>query len=244
MKKIVVMLAIAVLLVVVSPAGAANTDTKLTDTLNLEQGYKLHLVSTDVNSSPRTAVLQLNHAGDEKVVASGDEFSLYDGQAHLIVTAKLDAVFVGATGTLVQIKNLIQYDKNTGEIILTMDRVILFIPSHPPVKNEKPVTDTLGLKQGYKLQLMAADDKTVPVQIWLQLTHGSVVYDEVVAIGENFGFYDGSVLVVNGTFTTLFLGSTAYMAELEDLTQYNNNGRIILYLDRVILVKPYSTLEV
>jgi len=238
MKKIVVMMAIAVLLAVVSPAGAANTDTKLTDTLNLEQGYKLHLVSTDVNSSPRTAVLQLNHAGDEKLVASGDEFSLYDGQGHLIVTAKLDSVFAGATGTLVQIKNLVQYDKNTGEIILTMDRVILLIPSHPPV-NEKPVTDTLKLKQGYKLQLMAADDKAVPVQIWLQLTHGSIVSDKVVAIGENFGFYDGSVLVVNGTFTTLFLGSTAYMAELEDLTQYNNNGKIILYLDRVILVKPY-----
>jgi hypothetical protein len=31
MKKILVMMAIAVLLVVVSPAGAANTDTKLTD---------------------------------------------------------------------------------------------------------------------------------------------------------------------------------------------------------------------
>jgi hypothetical protein len=122
-----------------------------------------------------------------------------------------------------------------------MDRVILLIPSHPPVKNEKPVTDTLKLKQGYKLQLMAADDKAVPVQIWLQLTHGNVVYDEVVAIGENFGFYDGNVLVMNGTFTTLFLGSTDYMAELEDLTQYNNNGRIILYLDRVILLKPYQT---
>lgn len=243
MKKILLLLAIAVLLVVVSPAGAANTDTKLTDTLKLEQGYNLRLVSTDVNSSPRTAVLQLNQGGDEITVTSGEDFSLYDGQAHLIVTAKLDAVFVGATGTLVQIKNLVQYDRNTGEIILTMDRVILLIPSHPPV-NEKPVADTFKLKQGYKLQLMSVDDKAVPVQIWLQLTHGSVVYDEVVAIGENFGFYDGSDLVVNGTFTTLFLGATDYMVELEDLTQYDNNGRIILYLDRVILLKPYQTVEV
>lgn len=240
MKKILLLMAIAVLFAVVSPAGAVNTDTKQTDTLKLEQGYNLRLVSTDVISSPRTAVLQLNQGGDEKTVVSGDEFSLYDGQSHLIVTAKLDAVFVGATGTLVQIKNLIQYDKDTGEVILTMDRVILFIPYHPPV-NEKPATDILKLKQGYKLQLMAADDKAVPVQIWLQLTHGGVVQDEVVAIGENFSFYDGSVLVVNGTFTALFLGATDYMVELEDLTQYNNKGKTILYLDRVTLIIPYQT---
>ncbi len=89
LRKILVMIAIALLLAAASSAGVVNTDIKLTDTLTLEQGYKLHLVSADLNSSPRTAVLQLNHAGDEKVVADGDEFSLYDGQA-LIVTAKLN----------------------------------------------------------------------------------------------------------------------------------------------------------
>ncbi len=238
MRKILVMMAIAVILAAASPAGAVNTDIKLTDTLTLEQSYKLHLVSVDLNSSPRTAVLRLNHAGDEKEVASGDEFSLYDGQA-LIVTAKLDAVFAGATGTMVQIKNLVQYDKNTGEIILTVERLYLYIPYHPHVKNYKPVTDTFGLKQGYKLQLMAADDQSTPVQIWLQLIHGGVVDDKVVALGDNFSLYDGNVLVVNATFAQLFLGSTGYMAQLKDLTQYNNNGRIILYLDRVILEKPY-----
>ncbi|MFA4935324.1 MAG: hypothetical protein WC568_05765, partial [Candidatus Methanoperedens sp.] len=116
----------------------------------------------------------------------------------------------------------------------------LVIPSHPHVKNYKPVTDTLGLKQGYALQLMAADDKSVPVQIWLQLIHGGgVVDDKVVALGDNFSLYDGSVLVVNATFAQLFRGATGYMVQLKDLTQYNNNGRIILYLDRVMLIKPY-----
>lgn len=114
MRKILITIAIALLLVIASPAGAASKKV-LSDTLDLEQKYKLHLESVDVAGSPRTATLQLLRGGvvDEKVVVSRDNFELYDGGT-LIVNATLDSVFVGATGYIVQIRNLVQYDKDTG----------------------------------------------------------------------------------------------------------------------------------
>lgn len=241
MNKILVTIAIVLLLIIASPAGAASKKV-VSDTLDLEQKYKLHLESVDIGS-PRTATLQLLHSGahgrvvDEKVVVSGDNFKLYDGGT-LIVNATLDAVFVGATGYLVQIKNLVQYDKDTGAIIRTMDRVILLIPYHPPVKIEK--TPPLKLKQGYELQLLAVDDTTSPPQIWIQfLRHGTLIDDRVVAQGNEFSFYDGGALVVKARFYQVFRGSDRYLVQLKDLYQYKQNGDIILYKESVIMEKPY-----
>ena len=237
MNKISITIAIAMLLLIASQAGAASKNV-YSDTLDLEQKYKLHLESVDIGS-PRAATLQLLHGRvvDERVVVSGDNFRLYDGGA-LIVNATLDSVFVGATGYLVQIKNLVQYDKNTGAIILTMDRILLFIPYNPPVKIEK--TPPLKLKQGYELQLLAADDMSVPKQIWIQLLrHGEVIDDRVVALGSDFSLYDASTLVVSARFDEIFRGSDRYYVQLKDLYQYKQDGDIILYKESVIMEKPY-----
>ncbi len=236
MRKILIMIAITLLLIIASPAGAASKNV-LSDTLDLEQKYKLHLESVDVAGSPRAATLQLLRGGvvDEKVVVSGNNFELYDGGT-LIMNATLDSVFAGATGNLVQIKNLVQYDKDTGAIILTVDRVLLLIPHHPPVKFEK--TPPLKLKQGYELQLVAADDTSK--LIWLQfLRHGTVIDDRVVSLGSDFSFYDGGALVVTARFDQIFRGSDRYFVRLKDLYQYKPNGDIILYKESVIMEKPY-----
>jgi hypothetical protein len=237
MKKLLLILGIALLLAVSHTAGAASTEPKLNDTLELKGNYKLHLESIDISSLERSAVLQLRHGGvlDEKVVMSGDAFSLYDGQA-LILNGTLASVFSGATGNLISIRDLVQYDKETGAVILALDRVNLFIPTHPTV-NSKPPTASIDLKQGYELTLMAADDNSDPKQIWLQFTRGGETIDErIVSLGDSFSFYDGNSLIANARFSQIFQGAQGLMVQIMDLNQYNRNtGEPILYFDRVIL---------
>lgn len=236
MKKLLLILGIALLLAVSHTAGATSLKPKLNDTLELEGNYKLHLESIDISSLERSAVLQLRHGGvlDEKVVMSGDAFSLYDGQA-LILNGTL-SVFSGANGNLISIRNLVQYDKETGDVILVIDRVNLFIPTHPTV-HSKPPTASIDLKQGYEITLMAADDRSDPKQIWLQFTRGGETIDErILSLGDSFSFFDGTALIANARFSQIFQGAQGLMVQIMDMNQYNKaTGEPILYLDRVIL---------
>jgi hypothetical protein len=197
----------------------------------------LHLESIDISHSPRSAVLQLKHGRvlDEKVVMSGDSFSLYEGKT-LILNGTLSGVFSGATENMVSIKNLVQYDKKTGEVILVIDRVNLFVPVHPTV-HPKPLTATIDLKQDYEITLMAADDNSVPKQIWLKFTRSGETIDErIVSLGDSFSFYDGNALIADARFSQIFQGAQSLMVQIMDLNQYNRaTGEPILYLDRVML---------
>lgn len=229
MRKIVITIAIALLLVIASPAGAASKKVP-SDTLDLEQKYKLHLEIVNAAGNHRTATLQLLHGGvvDERVVVQGDNFKLYDGR-NLILNATLWSVFVGSDGYIVQIRNLVQYDKDTGEIIRTMDRVSLFVPY-----------SAFKLKQGYELLLMGVDDSSSPQQIWLLFgRNGAVIDGGVVALGNDFRFYDGGTLVVKARFDQVSRGTDGYIVQLKDLYQYKKNGDIISYKESVILEKPY-----
>lgn len=221
-------------------AGAVNDGIdKKNNTLNLEQGYKLRLVSVDLDNSPRTATFLLTQGGGKQIVTSGEYFSFYDGDT-LILTAKLDSVFAGMTVNLVQIRELVQYDKTTGEIILEINnKVNLYIPRHPPNKiPPKYSADTLDLKQGYELQLIAADTKAFPAQIWLQLSKGNKVLDDmVVAQGDDFSLYNRNELVIQARFDQVFTGPQNTFIGLKDLNQYNRgNGNLIQYLERVTLI--------
>ena len=237
-----IIIAIALLLLIAGTAGAVNDGIdKKNNTLNLEQGYKLHLVSVDAKASPRMATFQLTHEGVKQIVIQGDNFSFYDGDT-LILKAKLDAVFAGATADMIQILNLVQYDKKTGEIILEIDgKITLVDPDHPPYKNpHKYSADTLDLKQGYELQLMSVDDKADPTQIWLQFRKGNKIIDDmVVGRGDNFSFYNGNELVLQVKFDPIFpvLGPHNFLVQLKDFNQYSRgNGNLILYLERVTLM--------
>lgn len=236
MKKLALVMAIALLLAVSHTAGAASLQPKLSDTLELEGNYKLHLESIDISSPERSAVLQLRHGGvlDEKVVMSGDAFRLYDGQA-LILNGTVSSIFSGANGNLISIRDLVQYDKETGEVNLVIDRVILFIPIHPTF-HPKPLTATIDLKQGYEITLMDVD-KAVPEKILLQFTRGGETIDErIVSLGDYFRFYDGNALIANARFDQIFQGTQGLMVQIRDLNQYNKaTGKPLIYFDRVIL---------
>lgn len=240
MKKLLLVLSLALLLAVSHTAGAANTNLKSMDTLELEGKYKLHVESIDPISPTRSAVLQLRHGGviDEKFVVTGENFSLYDGQA-LILNGTVSSIFSGATGNLIMIKDLVQYDKETGDVILVIDRVTLLVTLHPTVhvKPQTP-TATIDLKQGYEITLMAADDRSDPKQIWLEFTRGSeTIDDKIVSLGDYFSFNDGNALIVNARFGQIFQGAQGNLiVQIRDLNQYNRaTGEPILYLDRVML---------
>jgi hypothetical protein len=238
MKRMLVVIAIALLIVVSNTADAISINKDVNDSIKLEQNYKLRLVSIDMSGPVRSAVLDLI-PGEKKTVLSGENFSLYRGET-LVLKGRLDTVFVGALAELVQIKDLVQYDED-GIIILTMEEVLLSKPYHPPVKIT-PASETVKLKQGYDLVLMAADDMSTPQQIWLQLSrNGNSTDDRVVALDESFSMYDGSALIVTSTFDPIFSGSESLMVRLTGLSQYNRNtGALMLYLDRVMMELPYS----
>jgi hypothetical protein len=238
MKRMLVVIAIALLIVVSNTAGAVSINKDVNDSIKLEQNYKLRLVSIDASGPVKSAVLDLI-PGEKKTVLSGENFILYRGE-NLVLKGRLDTVFLGTLGELVQIKDLVQYDED-GTIILTLERVLLFKPYHPPVKIT-PASETVKLKQGYDLVLRAADDTSTPQQIWLQLSrNGNSVDDRVVALGESFSMYDGSALIVTSTFDQIFSGSESLMVRLTGLSQYNRStGALMLYLDRVMMVLPYS----
>lgn len=236
MKGILAVMAIALLIVLSNTAGAVSITKDVTDTIRLEQNYRLKLVSIDASGPVRSAVLDLN-PGDKITILDGENFSIYRKET-LVAEGRLDAVFIGATGELIQIKDLVQYDEE-GTIILTLERVVLFKSYHPPIKI-KPASDTFKLKQGYDIVLMAADDKAIPQQIWLELSHnGEAVDDAVVPLGETFSMYDGSALILTSTFDQIFHGSQSMIVELNALSQYNRNtGALMLYQDRVMMELP------
>ncbi len=132
MKKIFVIVAISLLFVMASSAVAMakqeeipNT-VKPTDTFKLKQGYCLQV--TAINITADKAWMQLTCANgdvvDNCVVYAGECFNLYDDGA-LIVETEQVTIFCGLIYNLVAIDDLVQYNKNTGNPILTMDNVVL-----------------------------------------------------------------------------------------------------------------------
>lgn len=233
MKRTLTVMAIALLILLSNTAGAVSINKDVTDTIRLEQNYRLKLVSIDASGPVRSAVLDLN-PGEKITILYGENFSIYR-KGTLVVEGKLNSIFIGATAELIQIRDLVQYDED-GTVVLTLDKVTLFRPYHPPFKFT-PASETFKLKQGYDLVLMAADDRATPQQIWLKLSHnGEAVDDRVVALGESFNMYDGSALIVTSTFDQIFQGTESLMVELTELSQYNRNtGMLMLYQDRVMM---------
>ncbi len=231
--KGILIVAIALLILLSNTAGAVSINKDVTDTIELEQNYRLRLVSIDASGPVRSAMLDLN-PGEKITISNGENFSIYR-KGRLVVEGKLDSIFIGITAELIQIRDLVQYDEN-GTVILTLDKVTLFKTYRPPVKIT-PASETFKLKQGYDLVLMAADEKATPQQIWLQLSHnGEAVDDLVVVLGETFNMYDGSALIVTSTFDQIFQGTESLMVELTALSQYNRNtGKLMLYQDRVMM---------
>lgn len=134
-KKILAIVAVALLFVIASSAVVMAKQEEIEqeeiiDTFKLKQGYRLHLAAIDVDG--KKAWMELIRANDDfvddHVFVSGEYFSLYDDET-LIVEARKLTVFKGSFTSLVIMYDLVQYNKNTGNPILTMDKVIFVLPS-------------------------------------------------------------------------------------------------------------------
>lgn len=131
-KKIFVIAAVALMFVVASSAVvmAKQEETKpekITDTFKLKQGYRLHLAAIDVDVEK--VWIELTRANgdvvDDGVFQNGDYFSMHDDGTLIVEATKL-TVFQGIGSNIVVAYDLVQYNKNTGNPILTMDKVVLF----------------------------------------------------------------------------------------------------------------------
>jgi len=130
-KKILVIVAVALMFVIASSAVAMAKQEeikqeKITDTFKLKQGYRLHFAAIDVDSMK--VWMELTRANgdvvDNGVFQNRDYFSMHDDGTLIVEATKL-TVFHGILTDLVKIDDLVQYNKNTGNPILTVDKVIL-----------------------------------------------------------------------------------------------------------------------
>ncbi|MGP8337941.1 MAG: S-layer protein domain-containing protein [Methanosarcinaceae archaeon] len=102
---------------------------KPTDTLKLKQGYYLKVTAIDVTADK--AWMQLSRANgdvvDNCVVTGGECFDMCDDGTLILEIGEL-TTFQGMYDCIVVIDNLIQYNKNTGNPILSIDRFVLVCP--------------------------------------------------------------------------------------------------------------------
>lgn len=144
-KKIQVLVAIALLLVIAGSAVAmakqeeieqkkitpfSPEQKKITDTFNLKQGYNLHaVVNVNVNKTWIELIRANGDLVDDNVFDHGEYFSLYDDETLIVEATKL-ILFNGTKSNLVVAHDFVQYNKNTGNPILTMDRLIFVCPDY------------------------------------------------------------------------------------------------------------------
>lgn len=116
------------------------TPTQIITPYELKQGYKLNLLPYE---KIHEITLQLIHDGnvvDKKTFDSGQNFNFYDGSS-LIVKGKVETVFHDINILAVFISDLVQYDKVTGEKILSEDYFSLIARSSSPTP-ASTITDT------------------------------------------------------------------------------------------------------
>ena len=129
------LLTICILLIVLNSTGVLYKEEKFKekkfgDTFNLRQGYRLYLDSVDWSN--QTIILQLIKANgeivDSQILTKGSNFNFYDHNVpyNLIINATFQSLFIGRDLYAIRIVDLVQYNKNTGKAMLTVDNIVLF----------------------------------------------------------------------------------------------------------------------
>lgn len=125
-------------------ATSTPTPTPGQDMYDLKNGYRLKLAKVEGMNELRAPdgtwtvsrgtnvriVLQLLREGkvvNEQTVSEGAAFSIYD-EEKIIAKGNFRTLFLGVASYAVKLENLAQYDKGSGEVILTSDVVTLLKP--------------------------------------------------------------------------------------------------------------------
>ena len=131
------------------------------------------------------------------------------------------------------------------KILVLAAVALLFVTatSIEAIAKEDKTTDTLKLKQGYRLHISAVDDNADPAEVCFHLTNskGDIIDDVTVLDGDSFSLYDEQIKIVEVESVQVFFGINSCLIKLEDLVQYNKaTGKIISEIDETFLMKPYN----
>ena len=131
MKKILVIAVVALLFVMATSTGAMAKEDKITDTLKLKQGYRLHFAAVDDTGEPAKVIFNLTGSNgdiiDSVIISDEGGFNLCDGDIK-IVEVKSIQVFEGIESWAVTLNDLVQYNNKTGKIISEIDKTVLIKP--------------------------------------------------------------------------------------------------------------------
>lgn len=107
------------------------------------------------------------------------------------------------------------------------------------VKTNLNKLDSINLENGYKLKVLDIDARSDPRMGTIEVKKGNDVQVQTIMAPNQFFFYnDNGNLLVSGKLDSVFSGATADMIQIRDLTQFDTNGNIIAYFDKVTLVLP------
>lgn len=122
--KFLTIIAVSMLLLTCSAGIISAKNDKISDSIKLEEKYKLHLEDVDVDGNK--IWLQLMHKNKvvgDIIVSRGEHFELYDDE-YLIVEGNCTTIAVGLQSCLIKLTDLKQYDEN-GNIIFSQEIVLL-----------------------------------------------------------------------------------------------------------------------
>ena len=122
--KFLTIIVVSMLLITCSAGIISAKKDKISDTIELEDIYKLHLEEVDIEGDKAwIQLIQKKNVVDNLVVSSDEHFELYDDGV-LIVEGNCTAIFAGLKSCVIKLENLIQYDEH-GNMIFSQDIVLL-----------------------------------------------------------------------------------------------------------------------
>ena len=122
--KFLAIIVVSMLLLTCSAGIISAKKDKISDTIKLEDKYKLHLEEVDVDGNQAwIQLIQKNNVVDDLVVSNDEHFELYDDGV-LILEGNCTGIFAGLKSCVIKLENLIQYDEY-GNIIFSQDTVLL-----------------------------------------------------------------------------------------------------------------------
>jgi len=122
--KFLSIIVVSMLLITCSAGIISAKNDKITDKLNLENKYKLHLKEVSVDGDKIwLQLIQKNNVVDDLVVSQGEHFELYDDEA-LIIEGNCTSIYAGLKSYITKLTDLKQYDEN-GNIIFSQELVLL-----------------------------------------------------------------------------------------------------------------------
>ncbi|HIH86570.1 MAG TPA: hypothetical protein HA304_01535 [Methanosarcinales archaeon] len=122
--KFLSIIVVSMLLITCSAGIISAKNDKVTDTLKLEEKYKLHLEEVSVDGDKIwLQLIQKNNVVDDLIVSEGEHFEMYDDE-DLIVVGNCTTIAVGLQSYLIKLTDLKQYDEN-GNMIFSQEIVLL-----------------------------------------------------------------------------------------------------------------------